>query len=166
MEHEESQESPPNLNDIEIDRFLERELQDWLSNNLASIDPNLRLVGIEYPVSVGRIDILAKTKDDEYVVIELKRGIATRDVIGQIQSYIGAIKSQYPDSDVTGLIVAPAADAATHAALHVIPRIRLVQYRREVRVQYHFETPQRKKAPPSRKSRDASWPFPAGEDDA
>lgn len=70
---------------------LERDIQSFLAVNLsASLGERLTLIGTEHPVSFGRIDILAKDSRDSLVAIELKLGAASRDAIGQLQSYMGA----------------------------------------------------------------------------
>src|SRR5215213_208133 len=64
---------------IESKEFAyERDLKNFLSKNLAIIEPGLRLyeeegiTGIEFPVGGRFIDILALDRNNDYVVIELK----------------------------------------------------------------------------------------------
>ena len=68
-------------------------------------------------MAFGRIDILAKNDDGAFIVIECKRGIATRDAVGQVQSYMGALMAQYPQQKVYGIIVAQGLDDGAKAAI-------------------------------------------------
>ena len=55
---------------------LEAHVRDFLAKNLERIEPELRLYSsaenkeVEYPVDVGRIDLLAIDRNGKYVVIE------------------------------------------------------------------------------------------------
>ena len=77
------------------ENFLESQVQRHIATNLNKLDLGpLTLIGTEYQLEkVGRIDVLARRPNGQKVVIEIKRGIATRDAFGQLQSYMGASKS-------------------------------------------------------------------------
>ncbi len=68
----------------------ESDLKDFLSQNLAIIEPGLHLYedegirGIEFPVGGRSIDLLAIDKYNNYVVIELKVSTGYDRVIGQL----------------------------------------------------------------------------------
>ena len=70
---------------------LERDLQMALRANIEQLEPALTITdgGSERIVESGRIDITARDKDGCTVVIELKTGVADRDAVGQIRSYMG-----------------------------------------------------------------------------
>ena len=66
-------------NSTEENEFAyERDLQNFLAKNLSLIEPGLTLyieegiTGLEFPVGNKFIDILAKDKGNNYVVVELK----------------------------------------------------------------------------------------------
>ena len=104
--------------------LLEKHIQLFLSENLHLLGmEGLELVQLEHPVLVGRIDILAKGQNDRMVVIETKRGQATREDIGQIQSYMGAVQIEYPRAEVLGILVAAGLTSGAEAALVVVPRV-------------------------------------------
>jgi len=92
----------------------ERDLQNFLSQNLSLIEPGLRLyeeeeiTGVEFPVGNRRVDILALDSDDNYVVIELKVSRGYDRVVGQLLRYIAWIRQHQaePGQRVRGVIVA------------------------------------------------------------
>jgi hypothetical protein len=104
--------------------LYEKEVQTFLSQNLHLLGkPSLELVQTEYPIKFGkdsgRIDVLAKDSQGDLVVIEVKRGIAGRSAVGQVQSYMGSLMTEYPDKKIRGLLVAMGLDEAARAALLV-----------------------------------------------
>ena len=104
------------------ENFLESQIQRHIATNLDRLDLGpLTLIGTEYQLQkVGRIDVLAKRPSGQKVVIEIKRGIATRDAFGQLQSYMGAIQDLHPHSEgPLGVLVAQELDQAAEAALRV-----------------------------------------------
>lgn len=115
--------------------LLEKDIQHFLAKNLQVLGPNLTLIGTEHEVPFGRIDVLAVDPDFNHTVVEVKRGIANRDAIGQLQSYMGAIKRTFPESRVEGVLVALALDAGADAALEAAVNIRFVRYE----LRFHFE---------------------------
>jgi hypothetical protein len=103
----------------------ERLVQVFLSQNLHLLGlGDIQLVKLEHSLpDVGRIDILAKDQDGSFYPIEVKRGIATRDAVGQLQSYIGKLMATYPEAQIHGVLVAASLDAGAQAALIATPTI-------------------------------------------
>lgn len=119
----------PESNQYDNRAPLERDVQDYLANNLSyALEEELTLVGTEYAVPFGRIDILAKDSRGSLVAIELKLGTATRDAVGQLQSYMGALRAEHPNTFVRGILVASSIDAAAEAALSVSRDILFTSY--------------------------------------
>ena len=117
----------PSRRDPEIP---ERLIQVFLSQNLNQLGlGRLELVELEHPLpEVGRVDILARGADGTLFPIEVKRGVATRDAIGQLQSYVGELMSTYPTTRVHGILVAASLDGAATAALIATPTIDFWSY--------------------------------------
>lgn len=80
---------------------IEEKIRDWLSQNLSFIDPELTLIEIEYHLqdtigSKGYVDILAKDKLNNFVIIEIKRAEASaRQAINEILKYHALIKQKF-----------------------------------------------------------------------
>lgn len=68
------------------------------------IEEGLEIVGVEVPTEVGHIDILARDREGRYVVIEVKRDLATHDAVFQLARYVEVYKAR--GHDVRGILVA------------------------------------------------------------
>lgn len=107
----------------------ERLVQEFLAKNLSVLGiPGLELMGMEYQVPSGRIDILAKSSDRRLIAIEVKRGTATRDAVGQLQSYVGDLLAEGVTGFVGGLLVAARLDQGARSALLATPSIEFWSY--------------------------------------
>jgi len=92
----------------------ERDLQHFLAKNLSLIELGLTLyteegiTGLEFPVGSRFIDILAKDKGNNYVVIELKVSRGYDRVVGQILRYMAWIRKNHAEQNqkVRGVIIA------------------------------------------------------------
>ncbi|NLG83529.1 MAG: DUF1016 domain-containing protein [Firmicutes bacterium] len=123
---------------------LERHLHEFLLDNWERTElgreweiyrePGDEEAGFEYPPDVGRIDILARHKSrPAWLVVELKRGQTTDQVIGQVLRYMGWVKRHLasPDEEIKGLIISAEADKNLQYALAVFPpgQIGVMRYR-------------------------------------
>tara|TARA_B100000795_G_scaffold236015_1_gene195929 strand:+ start:96 stop:1031 length:936 start_codon:yes stop_codon:yes gene_type:complete len=120
---------------------LEKHLEDFLIANWSQTELALNydifeedgeLVGQQYPSDTGPLDILAVSKDKKtLLVIELKKGRASDAVVGQIQRYMGYVKSELaePGQDVKGVIIALDDDLRMRRALSVTSNIEFFSYK-------------------------------------
>jgi hypothetical protein len=112
--------------------LYEKEVQTYLAANLALLAlPQLELIQTEYPVNFGkeqgRIDILAHDNNDSIFVIEIKRGSAGRGSVGQLQSYMGCMFSEFPGKKIKGILIAADLDNAARAAL-MVTEIKFIRF--------------------------------------
>lgn len=119
---------------------LERHLEDFLVHNWKNTELGKKYkiyedegeqVGRQYPSDTGPIDILAISKDGaELLVVELKRGRASDQVVGQIQRYMGYVLQELaePGQTVTGIIIALEDDIKIKRALAVASNISFYRY--------------------------------------
>ena len=92
---------------------LEAKIRDWLANNLSFISDDLQLIQKEYHLqntfgSTGFIDILAKDRYNNSVIIEIKRSNATaRQAIHEILKYASLLKQNFKikDSEIKAIII-------------------------------------------------------------
>lgn len=89
------------------------------------------MVGQQYPSDTGPIDILAISKDKkELVIVELKKGRASDNVVGQIQRYMGFVLNELAEENqkVRGIIIALDDDQRIKRALSVAQNIDFYRY--------------------------------------
>jgi len=107
---------------------LEKDLQNYLAKNPSVIEVGLNLIegGKEFDTQrVGRMDLLCKDKEGNYVVVELKKGSVGDMVAGQILRYIGWVQEYFKTDKVKGIIIANEKDEKLDFAL--IPLKNLIQ---------------------------------------
>jgi restriction system protein len=119
---------------------LEKHLEDFLVQNwsqtLLGKDYDVyqeegELVGRQFPTDTGAIDVLAISKDKKtLLVVELKKGRASDNVVGQIQRYMGFVKEELaePNQRVQGVIIALEDDIRIKRALSVANNIDFYKY--------------------------------------
>ena len=136
-----SKDAPTN-NDIEsLESFgLESQLEEFivenwdkltLGKNYEIIKEDGEITGQQYITPVGRIDILAKNKNGkEWLVIELKKGKSSDQVIGQTLRYIAWIKENEasPNENVKGLIITKDQDEKLRYSLKATRDIESMTY--------------------------------------
>lgn len=119
---------------------LEKHLEDFLVKNWAQTElgreydiftEDGETVGQQYPSDTGPMDILAISKDKKtLLVVELKKGRASDNVVGQVQRYMGYALQELaePGQSVKGVIIALEDDQRIRRALAVAPSIEFFRY--------------------------------------
>ncbi len=115
-----------------LEEFL---VKNWSTTQLGTqydiVEDEGELIGQQYPSDTGPIDILAISKDkSHYLVIELKKGRASDNVVGQIQRYMGFVLEELtePGQSVRGVIIALEDDLRIRRALKVTNNIDFYRY--------------------------------------
>lgn len=127
------------VEDIETDYSTnfayERDLQTAVCSQVSDLFPGYKIfgnssLGVEYAISSKRIDILLEhIESGNLLAIELKSGRADFRVFGQISTYLGLLKRQFPEKTVTGVIVAGEIDDSLAVACETNPSISTKIYR-------------------------------------
>jgi len=118
---------------------LESHLEDFLVENWQRLNlgekynilkEDDQIIGQQYVTPIGRIDILAKAKDNSsWLVIELKKGRSDDQVVGQTLRYIGWVKENLAEKEeVKGLIVTKEKDERLMYALKTLGNVNLMTY--------------------------------------
>jgi hypothetical protein len=110
---------------------LEKHLQESLRGEINQLENGLVIIdgGSEQSVNSGDIDILAQDEAGALVVIELKRGLAKRDAIGQITGYMGDLLAEEDNQKVRGILIAADFDKSCQSARLAVPNLQLKRYR-------------------------------------
>jgi restriction system protein len=119
-----------------LEKHLEEFLvQNWKQTELGKhydiYEDEGELVGQQYATDTGQIDILAVSKDKKtLLVVELKKGRASDNVVGQIQRYMGYVQEELAEKNqqVKGVIIALEDDLRIKRALSVAPNIEFYRY--------------------------------------
>lgn len=127
---------------IEPSEFvLEKHLEDFLVKNWSKTklgkEYNIyiedgQMVGQQYQSDTGPIDILAISKNKKtLLVVELKKGRVSDNVVGQIQRYMGFVKDELLEKgqNVKGVIIGFEDDVKLQRALSVTNDIDFYKYK-------------------------------------
>lgn len=76
--------------------MLESDMEYLISKYPKEFFPKLNLLSPrrQFSISGRRIDILFKNEKDEEIIIEIKKGILSREAVGQIAEYYGLLKAR------------------------------------------------------------------------
>lgn len=131
--------SDPSIEDT-TSFVLEKHLEDFLVQNWSATELGQKydiyqedgeLVGQQFPSDTGPMDILAISKDKkELLVVELKKGRVSDNVVGQIQRYMGYVKDELAENGQTvkGVIIGLEDDLRIKRALSVTQNIEFYKY--------------------------------------
>jgi hypothetical protein len=113
----------------EVTFGLERDLQLALRSSIEQLESGLKITdgGKERVVEAGRIDITAVDAQGNSVVIELKAGTASPNVVAQVLAYMGSI-AEADKTPVRGIIVAGDFHKKVILASHAIHNLELKKY--------------------------------------
>ena len=121
----------------EISFEFEKQLENFLKDNLFSIESDLTIFidneghdGRQYPTDVGKIDLLCIDKNNDFVIIELKKKQTSDIAVGQILRYMGWVDQNLNiDKKVRGIIITPEIDERLEYASSMIPILQVKYYR-------------------------------------
>ncbi len=136
----------PDIEGAEVSLKFEKDLEDFIVENLHLIESGLSLYydeegrpGRQYPTDVGTIDVLCKNQND-YVLVELKKGRTSDQVVGQISRYIGWVKEFIAEGSqrVRGIIIVHDFDPKLKYAVRAHDSLQLKYY--EIQLKFIDET--------------------------
>jgi restriction system protein len=118
-----------------LEKYLEEFLiENWSHTELGKdydIYEENGEIAQQYKIEMGRIDILAISKDKKtLLIVELKKGRASDDVVGQTLRYMGYAQEELAEKGQTvkGVIIALEDDKRIRQALVMVPNIEFYRY--------------------------------------
>ena len=80
--------------------MLEKDIENLIAGYPKEFFPKeeFLLLGQQHTIEGRRIDILFQDKFGRKIIVEVKRGILTREASGQVMEYYGLMKSQSPEA--------------------------------------------------------------------
>lgn len=119
---------------------LEAHLEEFIDKNWKHIDFGADLIryemdeqsGRQFPAGTWSIDFLCTDKSNEdFVVIELKRGRSSDSAVGQVLRYIGWVDENLakPGQKTCGIIIAKEVDDALRYAVKGLKNVKVMTYK-------------------------------------
>jgi hypothetical protein len=115
-----------------VTNISENNLENIIEERLNLIEDGLKLIKRQYNVSpVGRIDLFCKDKNNDLVVIELKKyGVNNYSIIDQISRYMGFVKDNVAKENqkVRGIIIVGKIDESLKYSAKIIPNLEIKSF--------------------------------------
>jgi len=130
-----------NIPDPSTNFAYEKDLQTALCSHISELFPDYHIyggigIGVEYSIGGKRIDVLLEHEQSKsLLVVELKSGEADFKVFGQISMYIGLLKRQFPERNISGVIIAGSIDDSLVQASEISDKVSLKTYRMSIELE-------------------------------
>ncbi len=138
----------------DMEFVMEKYLEEFIETNFNKIDFGIKLElyqdeenkGRQYRTTIGNIDLLAIDRNNEkFVVIELKKGRSSDEVIGQTLRYMGWVKenlamNDYKKYGVKGIIISKEKDDKLEYALKMLSDINVFLYSVSFKLKGHLRS--------------------------
>ncbi len=88
--------------------MLEKDIENLIAKYPIEFFPKseFELIGQQYKLGNCRADIVFKDKFERFIIIEVKRGILSREASGQIMEYYGRLKQEMPTAIIELILCA------------------------------------------------------------
>jgi hypothetical protein len=109
--------------------LAERNLEDFVVQQLEAIELGLHLVARQLSTLAGRLDLLCMDASGNYVVVELKRMQGSDQVVGQVLRYMGWVRESYHTEKVRGIIIVGKKDPTLKYAVMAVPNVQAREFK-------------------------------------
>lgn len=87
-------------------KISEKEINNFLAKNLNLVEEGLSLIKQEFKIDEHQnIDLLCKDINQKLVIVKIKKGIASDNLVGQILRYIVGIKKKFKTNDIRIILI-------------------------------------------------------------
>jgi hypothetical protein len=125
----------PLMSSEEVAETLERDIEDYLANNPQLIGKNLTLVGPQWEIASGRIDLLFKDDCENWIVVEVKLNRIGRDALRQVKGYVDDLAKIKGHRKIEGVLVCSGIMPAYEDEILIQREIKVLIYGWELKVQ-------------------------------
>lgn len=108
--------------------ILETNLEKIVRENPEEVEAGLVWEKEQLVTKAGRLDLLGRDTNGNYVVVELKRAQGTDQVVGQILRYMGCLTKDHGKDKVRGIIIVLRKDQALSYAAMAVPNLRVKEF--------------------------------------
>ena len=108
--------------------ILEKNLEKIVRENPEEVEPGLVWEKEQLVTKAGRLDLLGRDTNGNYVVVELKRAQGTDQVVGQILRYMGCLTKDHGKDKVRGIIIVLRKDQALSYAAMAVPNLQVKEF--------------------------------------
>jgi len=108
--------------------ILEKNLENIVRENPEEVEPGLVWEKEQLVTKAGRLDLLGRDTNGNYVVVELKRAQGTDQVVGQILRYMGCLTKDHGKDKVRGIIIVLRKDQALSYAAMAVPNLQVKEF--------------------------------------
>jgi RecB family endonuclease NucS len=84
---------------------VERDLQEALAAEPATLEDGLRLVRREWATEIGPVDLMCRAEDGEWVAVEIKR-VGTIEAVEQLTRYLDFVRQDAAKAGCRGILAA------------------------------------------------------------
>ena len=105
--------------------LAERNVEDFVVQQLEEIEPGLHLEERQLSTPAGRLDLLCRDADGNYVVVELKRMQGTDQVMGQVLRYMGWLMEEHVTEKIRGMVIVGRKDQLLSYAARAVPNVQV-----------------------------------------
>jgi hypothetical protein len=108
--------------------ILETNLERIVKGNPEEVEAGLVWEKEQLVTKAGRLDLLGRDTNGNYVVVELKRAQGTDQVVGQILRYMGCLTIDHGKDKVRGIIIVQTKDQALSYAAMAVPNLQVKEF--------------------------------------